>query len=533
MNNRTIMNRLVLLALAFALLIAAAGCYKSGSVGKRIIKIEVYDRGTDGGRTNPTNNKWTEWIKAKFLEDEGIEIVFEPIPRYTEEQALINLMAAGNPPDICMTYSSGNITNWADQGGIFDVGPYIDTQLSELKKFLGPDPALAGRDFIRRNMDNKTRQVFSMPAKRMNVARLNTFMRKDWLDKLGMKVPSTKQEFYDALVAFKQRDPGRVGSNKVIPFIMTNDIRWTAGNLLESFIDPSISTRDRWVNTVIDRYFLLPNYKEGVRFLNKMYNAGLIDTDFPLYNDEEIMKNLIKSGVVGSFGHNWDQIFRESERLMTDMQKNVPGAEWIAVDCMESSDGVTHKISYDPAGLNYFIPKSSKNPLAAMRYLNWLAKYENFNFIQLGPEGIVHTMVDGVPKINPVAPDGWIQNSSQNIDYTPIMNGIFMETEEASVRALAAGYPWPVEKVMAVYNAAMTNAIPGPVISTIQPLRSAGPLSQTLVDKSIYFVVQSVTAPTANFDREWDDGIRDWLASGAETIRLERAENYIEPSGME
>jgi putative aldouronate transport system substrate-binding protein len=438
-------------------------------------------------------------------------------------------MAAGTPPDVCITYSLDNITNWADQGGVFDLSPYIDTTLKDLKEFLGSDPALPGRDFIRRNMNAQTGEVFSMPGKRMNVARLNTFMRKDWLDKLGLPVPTTTQEFYDALLAFKEKDPGNVGRNKIIPYIMSVDVRWTAGSILESFLDPTTTTRDRWVNTVIDRYYLLPEYKEGVRFLNKMWHAGLIDTDFPLYRDEEPLKNLIKSGVVGAFGHNWDQIFRESERLLSDLRKNVPGADWIAVDCMRSSDGITHKISYDPAGVNYFIPKSSKNPEAAMRYLNWLAKYENYHFIQTGPEGIVHTLIDGVPKIDPSAPDGWIQNSAQNIDYTPIMNGLFLETEEESIRALAAGYPWPSEVVMTAYNVAMANAKPGPVIVTASPLLVAGPLNQTLVDKSNTFVVQAIIASEANFDREWDIGIADWLASGAKLVRQEREEKYIEP----
>jgi putative aldouronate transport system substrate-binding protein len=520
---------ITVLALVVLAVMVLAACDKGGAAKRVSIKVEVYDRGTDGGRTNPTNNKWTEWIKQKVLDDENIVVEFEPIPRAQEEQALINLMAAGNPPDICMTYSGNNITNWAEQGGIFDMGPYVDTLLADLKDFLGPDPALAGRDFIHRNRVSKTGQVWSMPGRRMNIARLNCFMRKDWLDKLGLPVPKTTQEFYDALAAFKEKDPGKVGRSRVIPYTMTIDARWTAGSLLESFIDPNISTRDRWVNTVIDRYYLLPGYKEGVRLLNKMWNAGLIDTDFPLYSDEEPLKNLIKSGVVGAFGHNWDQIFRESERLYTDLLKNVPDAEWIAVDCFTSSDGVTHKISYDPAGVNYFIPKSSKNPQAAMRYLNWLARYENYHFIQTGPEGIVHEMVDGVPKLNPSAGEGWIQNSAQNIDYTPIMNGMFLETEEESLRALAAAYPWPSEKVMAAYHVSMNNGKPGPVIATSEPLRVAGPLNQTLVDKSNTFVVQAIITPAANFDREWDNGIADWLASGAEAVRQERAERYVEP----
>ena len=523
-------RKIIFFGIAAVLLMAIvlfAGCKKQDGTGRPTIKVEIYDRGTDGGKTNPTNNKWTDWIKQKVLEDENIEVIFEPIPRGEETQALINLMAAGTPPDVCMTYGNDNITNWAELGGIFDLSPYIDTTLKDLKEFLGPDPALPGRDFIRRNMNAQTGQVWSMPGRRMNVARLNTFIRKDWLDKLGLPVPKTTQEFYDTLVAFKEKNPG--GVDKVVPFTTTIDVRWTAGSILESFIQPGLSVRDRWVNTVVDRYFLLPGYKEGVRFLNKMWNAGLIDTDFPLYREEESMKNLIKSGVVGAFGHNWDQIFRESERLLTDLQRNVPDAMWIAVDCMTSSDGITHKISYDPAGVNYFIPNSSKNPEAAMRYLNWLAKYENYHFIQTGPEGIVHTMVDGVPKLNPSAGEGWIQNSSQNLDYTPMMNGLFLETEEESIKAIAAGYPWPPEMVMEAYNVAMTNARPGPVIATSSPLTVAGPLNQTLVDKSNTFVVQSIVAPSANFDREWEKGIADWLASGAEAVRQERAEKFVEP----
>ncbi|MDR0457046.1 MAG: extracellular solute-binding protein [Treponema sp.] len=516
---------------AAVLIVLFAGCNKlKGGSGKQAsIKVEVYDRGTDGGKTNPANNKWTDWIKQKILEDENIIVEFVPVPRAEEEQALINLMAAGTPPDVCMTYSVDNINNWAEMGGILDLGPFIDSTLSDLKAFLGPDAALPGRDFIRRNMNAQTGQVYSMPARRMNIARLNTFMRKDWLDKLGLPVPRTTQEFYHTLLAFKEKDPGGVGRNKVIPYIMNQDVRWTAGNILESFIDPDVSIKDRWVNSVVERYFLIPHYREGIRFLNTMWNAGLIDPDFPLYRDDDIMNNLIRSGVVGSFGHNWDQVFRESERLLSDLRKNVPTAEWVALDCMTSADGIARKMSYDPAGVNYFIPKSSKNPDAAMRYLNWLAKYENYHFIQTGPEGVVHTMVDGIPKLNPLAGEGWIQNSGQNIDYTPIMNGLFLQTEEESIRAIASAYPWTADMVMAAYHVAMNNARPGPVIVPSSPLKAAGPLNQTLQDKSKAFVIQAIIAPAADFNRVWDTSITDWLSSGAEAVRQERLEKYVAP----
>ncbi|MCL2211696.1 MAG: extracellular solute-binding protein [Treponema sp.] len=514
-----------LAALLTVLMLTAIGC-KGNAIGQNTIRVVIFDRGTDGGKTNPTNNKWVEWIQKKLLEDEGINIIFIPVPRATEEQAQINLMAAGNPPDICMTYDINSINNMAAQGGLFDMSPYIDTHLKDLKEFFGEDPTIPGRDFILRNMNAKTGEVFSITSKRMNTARLNTFIRKDWLDKLGLPVPRTTQQFFDALIAFRDRNPGRV--DRVIPYSMTKDVRWGAGNILESFINWTTPAKDRWINTVADRFFLLPGYKEGARFMNRMYNAGLIDPDFPLYQNDEPMANKIKSGNVGSFGHNWDQIFRDSERLFSDLLKNVPDAEWVAMN-LAGTDGTIRKISYDPAGINVFIPKASKNPILAMRYLNWLSKFENYNYLQIGQEGISHELIDGIPRLIPNATDGWIQNSSMNIDYTPIMNGLFLATHEESIRALANAYPWPAERILDAYNMAMENARPNPVIITSTPLEAAGPVAPTLVTKSDEFMNNSIRASAATFDRVWDTAITDWLNTGARAIIEEREAKYIAP----
>jgi putative aldouronate transport system substrate-binding protein len=499
----------------------------SGSPGPARITVEVFDRGTDGGKTDPTNNRWTAWIKEKLLKDENIIVDFVPVPRNSETQTLINLMAAGDPPDIAFTYTQSYITAWSEQGGIFDMAPYLDTTLKDLKAFLGPDKALPGRDMIQRARNNTTGQVFAIPARRMNVAYRNLFIRQDWLDKLGLPLPRTRQEYYDALVAFKEQDPGGVGRDRVIPFTM-NDAHFDTLNIAESFIDPRMSDKDRWINAVAERSLLMSGYKEGIRFMNKMYNAGLVDRDFPLYGQGTGMANLIKSGVVGSFLNNWDQIYREGDALLTDLRKNVPNAMFVPVDCMESSDGLTHKQSYDAAGLYFFIPNASKNPDAAMRYLNWLAKYENYHFIQTGPEGIVHTIVDGVPKLNPAVGDGWIQNSSQNIDYTLMMNGLFLETEEKSIQAIAAGYPWPAEMIANAYNLAMTNAKPLPVVVTKTPLTVEGPVNQTLVDKGTVVLTEAITAPANRFDAVYDAGVADWRASGADAVVAERRAKFPE-----
>jgi putative aldouronate transport system substrate-binding protein len=232
--------------------------------------------------------------------------------------------------------------------------------------------------------------------------------------------------------------------------------------------------------------------------------------------------------VVGAFGHNWDQIFRESEGLLTNLRKIVPGAEWVAIDAFPSSDGITHK-SHSDGGVFVFIPKAAKNPINAMRYLNWTTRFENLNFLQIGPEGIVHKMADGLPVINPNAGDGWIQNSGLNIDLTPLANGLFLKTQEESIRALALTYPFPIEMVMQAYNVSSNNSTAFPIINTPRPLLAAGPVALTLQQQAEALLINAIMASPENFDSVWNAGITNWLNSGAQAVVDERRENFVSP----
>jgi putative aldouronate transport system substrate-binding protein len=516
---------IILISSGFVFARGQSGGSSSAAGQAAEITVEVFNRGTDGGRTDPTNNNWTKWIQEKILKEENIKVTFVSIPRTEEIPALTNLMAAGTPPDICLTYTESFAAQYRDLGGLYDMAPRAEALLPDLKKFLGPDQALPGRDLMYRYMING--KVFYIPARRANVAHRGTFIRKDWLDKLGLPLPKTTQEFYEALKAFKEKDPGGIGSARVIPITSNKGTWFQFGNLAETFVDPNISDRDRWVYTVVDRTYLYPGYKEGVRFLNKMYNEGLIDPDFPLQSADDPVWDLIKSGRVGAYSHNWDQVYRDSPGMLRDLQKNVPGAEMVPIDPFTNSRGVTYKSSHDAVGVLYFIPASSKNPEAAMRYLNWLARDENRIFLQIGPEGILHDMVNGVPRIK-AATGLWIQNSPQNIDYTLMINGLDLGDPDKSAQALAFSYTVDPQLIVDAYAMSMANAKPLPVVPDVA-LTAAGPYVQTLQDKGDVLMAESITCPAAQFDRVWDAGIADWLASGAQAILNERIAKYAAP----
>jgi putative aldouronate transport system substrate-binding protein len=533
---------LLVLCAASVVLFAGGGQQSSGrgtASGPVKITVEVFDRGTDGGKTDPTNNNWTKWIHDKLLKDENIDVTFVAVPRWTEEQALVNLFASNSAPDVCYTYSGSNIQTWADQGGLFDVAPYINTTLKDLNNFLGDDAAIPGKRMIERNVDLSTGAIYSMPARRMNLAQNVVWMREDWLTILGLPAPKTTQEYYNTLAAFRDRAAEiqrATGVNRVIPFITDgNRLDWTTGVIMATFVEVNLSNKERWINSAAGHNLLLPGYKEGLRFINKMYNDNLIDKDFPLYKSGDDVAPTLKSGVAGSWIGDWDGVYREPNGTLSGLKANIPSANIIPVDCLTDSSGKTTKSIYDAAGVFYFVPRSTTaRQDAAMRYLNWMAKYENYHFIQTGTLGVNHTVgSDGVVKLsanpkelNAANDQGWMMNSNQNLDYTMIMNGLFLETQEASIKALSAGYSYPADVIQRAYNVAMTNGRPILVVTTTSPLTVGAPLAQTLGDKAKVIYSDLIRCTPAQFDSRWDSLIADWKASGAQAVVDERRAKY-------
>jgi putative aldouronate transport system substrate-binding protein len=291
-----------------------------------------------------------------------------------------------------------------------------------------------------------------------------------------------------------------------------------------AFIDPALSDKDLWIGGYISQ----SGEKETARFLNRMYNAGLIDRDFPLYNNDSTMPdNMAKSGVVGSLSGDWDYVYRDSPGVLPMLRQNIPDAMLEPIDPFANSQGRTPREIYDPAGVFSFIPAYSKAPQAAMRYLNWLSRVENCSFLQIGPEGIVHDMINGIPQLK-AATGGWIQNSGYNMDYTIPHNGLNLGDPAKNLRALTAGYrPEYSGQVERAYAMALKDGKPYPVVPVT--LTAGVEYAATLSGKENALKVAAITCPPAQFDKVWDEGFKDWLASGGQAVIDERRAKYTAP----
>ncbi|MHA7966498.1 type 2 periplasmic-binding domain-containing protein [Paenibacillus sp. CAU 1782] len=492
----------------------------------RKITVEIYDRGNDGG-TTPEDNFYTQYIKDGMLRDHNVEVTFVPVPRWTEGEVINNLLAANQAPDISITYSYPTIQTYANMGGVLDLAPIV-----EENKDLFPDMwDYLTETNIYWDRDPATGTLWALEARLNVLNRINTFVRQDWLQKLNLKAPTTLQEFESMLMAFKDNASTLLGADadKIIPFSTSFDVGWRTDHLTTSFVPNDITDKDIYINGFDDRNFLLPNYKEGIKTLNKWYNEGLVWKDFSLYPAGDTTEdNLMKMGHVGAFMHNWDYPYRNgNDSIHASLQRLVgPDAAYVAIEPFANDAGIYKKFLSGPVDRKIFFPATNKEPIASMLYINWISKLENRVFLQFGEEGVTHEKLpDG--SLKTIATTGEkIMNSPANIDYTITSNGIDLGDPDLNVKSIANGYAGVDSKYIEIAHQITTNAGRVGKNVNVGEIKAEDGQGQALKEKRDTILNKAVVAPVDKFDEVYDSGMKDYLNSGGQAIIDERTEAW-------
>lgn len=492
----------------------------------RHITVEVYDRENDGG-TDPTDNMYTDYIKKSMLDTYNVEVEFVAVPRWTEVDQINNLLAAGDAPDICLTYDYPTIQAYANMGGVLDLSSYVD----DYKALLPNLWAWLGEENIYYDKDPNTGVIWALEGKRANIRRINTFVRKDWLTKLGLSEPTTMQEFEDMLIAFRDNADTLLGSdaNKMVPFSISYDVGWRAANIIESYLDPNMTDKEFYVNGFDDRKFTENGTKEAIRVLNKWYNDGLIWKDFALYGSGDSTEDdMIKAGYVGAFIHTWDYPYQPGTAIGTTL-KSIVGddAEYVAVDCFKNSAGKYAKYSYSTAGdRKIFFPNTNDEPLASLLYLDWISDPSHIEYLQIGEEGYTHTVLDDGAISVMAAEAPYIQNSGQNIDLTITCNGLNLSTEDLTLKSMSHNYDGISPDVVLQSMQVCLNDSIIPQAVNVGVIESEAGVGNGLSEKRDIVFDNAIVASVADFDKVWDDGMADYMSAGGQEIRDERLEKW-------
>ena len=537
------MKKILALVLALALIatlgITSAFAADEGFVdGKftetRHITVEVFQRPNDGN-SDPAENPYANFIKESMLEKYNVEVEFVPVGRWTEVDDLNNLLATGKAADVSYTYSAQTINTYAamevdGKPGVIDLAPY----LAEYKDLL-PNLIirLGGEENLEYDKDPVKGTTWMLQGALAENARINTFIRKDWLEKLELPLPTTEEEFHDCLVAFKDNAEKLLGADadKMIPYTTSTDVGWRNDLLSISKVADDVSDETLFVYGYDDRHLLYPGYKEGIRVLNKWYNEDLIWKDFAQYNDSTEEDNNLKAGFVGAFQHNWDYPFRgEADSIESNLVRNVgEGAAFVAVDCFKNDAGITRKFLAPLVGgdRKIFFPATNDEPLASLLYLDFISAEETIYFLQTGKEGETFSKDENgvVTLIN--ATGDWVRNSPNNIDYTMTNNGLILG-DVSTFASYPGTDPAIVEEALkcAKANSRIAKHFNVGSISAEEDVGSS------LNEKRNEFLTKAIVASVEDFDKVFDEGMEDYMSSGGQDIIDERIQKLNEVYGI-
>ncbi|MEK5259973.1 MULTISPECIES: ABC transporter substrate-binding protein [Paenibacillus] len=219
-------------------------------------------------------------IFKRLEKQTNVKIDWENIPDtdFAEKKNL--LLASGDLPDAF--YGAGftdyDLINYGKDGTIIPLENLIDKYAPNLKMLLDrrPDIKLA--------ITAPDGHIYGLPSWEENKLDTNPFfhvINKNWLDKLGLKLPQTLDEYTQALIAFKTKDPNGNGKADEIPLSFMHmqwcsDIAGIFGAFgLPDNLEHRIVREGKVIFTATQ-----PQYKEALKYIHdNWYKQGLIDPE--------------------------------------------------------------------------------------------------------------------------------------------------------------------------------------------------------------------------------------------------------------
>ncbi len=497
---------------------AAAGDFTDYSAGfpeTVTLQVPVYERGWEGW--NPTDNYWTKWIQENFGEKYNVNVEFISIGRSTEVQDFTQLLSAGSAPTFVFHYDYPNILAYYAQDA------YQELNADEIAYYA---PSFWERmgDIIQDygTIDGKLMVVMGDRTELVS-SNFGTLIRQDWLDDLGIAMPTTLEEYNDMLMKFKEAGYGfaTVGSGG-------GQLLNKSFNFDNSFRDLSDREGIALNSDLAVAAFSWEPTKEYLRNLNYQYQNGLIDPDFYLDTDGNQAKANFTSGKAATYSCYINA--GTNENVIQPLLQNNPDAKISILDPGAlAPGGKAQARKYWPFGMIYGInaDATDEERIAAWMYIEWMNQDDVLNTLQNGFEGKNYELKDGVK-----APTGYTGeeklSNNDNGDYWCLVNANKKyDSEEEFKKAIIyvnapVGYEYLIEDILK-YQEKYADGFDPDTCFTV-PIESLAEYSSDLAELWKESYVQLVTRATSDeeFESMYEEMKQEYLDAGYQEILDEK-----------
>jgi putative aldouronate transport system substrate-binding protein len=383
----------------------AAGTTATKAPEKRgKMTTSIYDRGNMVPEEGTLDkNRWTDWVNK----NSPVDVTFIPIPRSKPEDKLNVMFASGEAPDLIQDYDGKNRSSWYESKQLLPLDDLIEKNSVEFKALLAKNPLL--KKFGTRS-DGKLYDIAVLGKLDANWVYL---VRTDWLMKLGLEAPKTTDELFAVAKAFTEKDPDGNGKNDTYGISL-------GGGYNQKVIDfmfgvPVFSNYNLKDGNL---QYAWENQLAGLAFKKKLFQEGVIDKDFAADTTGDKAKRDFLNGKLGFYVGPLPSTI-EMETLM----KNDPNATLSPIVLPKSSFGQFSPPLTSPVQNAAVVNAKAKDPVAVIKYLDFLTKESTYKAMKWGIEG-EHYKLDakGCPQV--IDPDKNKKERSYAGDYGMIMSSL-------------------------------------------------------------------------------------------------------------
>lgn len=426
------------------------------------------------------------------LTNTDISINYVPNANYSDKLNLF--LVSGDLTDVVMIpasfIKSTAFVNAARGGMFWDVS-------EEIKKYPNIMKTMTDVTLTNTSVDGK---LYGVPIPRPT-ARVGLIYRKDLFDSLGIKVPTTLDEFYNAAKELKAKKPD------IIPFSYCDQITETTWNGLDLFT-VSQGGYNIWgeKDGKLEPYYETSEYMNVVNTFKKMYQEGLMNKDFAIVQGAE-KKSAISTGKSAMFITAYSDLIP----IEKDLQKVDPNAKLALQPVMNGKTDAT-------SGHNglYVIPKSkvkTKEQLdAVLAYFDRAVQNDISVLQQYGIEGTTYKTVDGSPAF--ISDEA----EAQVTDYRKPMT---------LVRIAPNVIRWPndgehetfIKDAMEKYASDAVPNLADPYVSATV-VEKGGDLDKIVYDARVKYIMGEID------EKGYEDAVANWHKQGGDNIIEEYTEAY-------
>lgn len=326
-----------------------------------------------------------------LMERTGVTITYLHPPTGQLNEQFNLILADGDLPDIMeYTWQSypGGPQKAIEDGNILALNDIIDQYCPNLKAYLEAHPD------VDRQCKTDEGNYYMFPFVRGDDSlRVSTglMIRQDWLNDLGLEMPTTIDEWHDVLTAFKTE------KGATAPFAF----EYTTPSLRNNwpFMSAYNTTAEFYVGDDGKIHYgpAEENYKEFLTTMNQWYKEGLLDPDMPTAQLDQVSAKMTSGasgaslGWIGSRMGVWTTAAKETD----------PNYDLEAAPVPTLNKGETAKMGpMDNVVVNNggaAITTRCKDIEAAARLLDWAYSDEGHMYYNFGTEGESYTMENGEP----------------------------------------------------------------------------------------------------------------------------------------